>query len=43
MPSTVFDSAIFRDMFGAKSMRDIFSDEGLVQRYVAVVRARDAA
>lgn len=36
MPSTVFDSAIFRDMFGTPGMRAIFSDEGLVKRYVEV-------
>jgi 3-carboxy-cis,cis-muconate cycloisomerase len=36
MPSTVFDSAIFRDMFGTPAMREIFSDEGAVARYVAV-------
>src|SRR4030042_1492315 len=36
MPSTVFDSAIFRDMFGTPAMRAVFSDEGLVARYVAV-------
>jgi 3-carboxy-cis,cis-muconate cycloisomerase len=36
MPSTVFDSAIFRDAFGAPAMRAIFSDEALVARYVEV-------
>jgi 3-carboxy-cis,cis-muconate cycloisomerase len=36
MPSTVFDSAIFRDMFGTPAMRDVFSDDGAVARYVAV-------
>lgn len=36
MASTVFESAIFRDMFGTPAMRDIFSDEGLVRRYVEV-------
>lgn len=43
MPSTVFDSAIFRDVFGAPAMRAIFSDEGAVQRYVAVEVALAAA
>ena len=36
MPSTVFDSAIFRDVFGSPDMRAIFSDEALVARYVEV-------
>jgi 3-carboxy-cis,cis-muconate cycloisomerase len=36
MPSTVFDSAIFRDAFGSPEMRAIFSDEALVARYVEV-------
>jgi 3-carboxy-cis,cis-muconate cycloisomerase len=36
MPSTVFDSAIFRDVFGTSAMRAVFSDEGLVSRYVDV-------
>lgn len=34
MPSTVFDSALFKDMFGTAEMRAIFSDEGLVGRYL---------
>jgi 3-carboxy-cis,cis-muconate cycloisomerase len=34
MSSTVFDSALFRDMFGTAEMRAIFSDEGLVGRYL---------
>ena len=34
MPSTVFDSAIFRDMFGTPAMRAVFSDEALTGRYV---------
>lgn len=34
MSSTVFDSALFRDMFGTAEMREIFSDEGLVGRYL---------
>jgi 3-carboxy-cis,cis-muconate cycloisomerase len=32
MPSTVFDSALFRDMFGTPAMREVFSDEGYLQR-----------
>jgi 3-carboxy-cis,cis-muconate cycloisomerase len=36
MPSTVFDSAIFRDAFGTPAMRAIFSDEATVARYVDV-------
>jgi 3-carboxy-cis,cis-muconate cycloisomerase len=34
LASTVFDSAMFRDMFGTAEMRDIFSDEALVGRYL---------
>ena len=34
MSSTVFDSALFRDMFGTAEMRAIFSDQGLVGRYL---------
>jgi len=36
MPSTVFDSAIFRDAFGTPAMRAIFTDEATVARYVEV-------
>ena len=36
MPSTAFDSAIFRDFFGTPAMRAIFSDEALGRRYVEV-------
>ena len=36
MPSNVLDSAIFRDMFGTPGMRGIFSDEGMIARYVEV-------
>jgi 3-carboxy-cis,cis-muconate cycloisomerase len=32
MPSTVFDSGLFRDMFSTPAMRDVFSDEGYLQR-----------
>ena len=43
MPSTPFDSAIFRDAFGAPAMRAIFSDEAAVCRYVEVEVALAAA
>jgi len=43
MPSTVFDSAIFRDVFGAPTMRTIFSDAAVVARYVEVEIALAAA
>ena len=36
MASTVLDSNIFRDMFGAAAMRAVFSDEALLGRYVEV-------
>ena len=39
MPSTMFESAIFRDMFGTPAMRAVFSDEGLVERWVEVEAA----
>lgn len=34
MAATVFDSAIFRDMFGTPAMRAVFSDENLLKAYV---------
>ncbi len=34
MGSTVFDSALFRDMFGTAEMRAVFADEALVGRYL---------
>lgn len=34
MPSTAFDSAIFRDLFGTPAMRAVFSDAALARRYV---------
>jgi len=43
MPSTVFDSAIFRDAFGAPAVRAIFSDAALIGRYVEVEVALAAA
>ena len=36
MPSTPFDSAIFRDTFGTPAMRAVLSDEAVVRRYVEV-------
>jgi 3-carboxy-cis,cis-muconate cycloisomerase len=39
MASTVFDSALFRDMFGTAEMRAIFADEALVARYLEVEAA----
>jgi 3-carboxy-cis,cis-muconate cycloisomerase len=36
MPSTPFDSAIFRDAFGAPAMRAVFSDGAAVRRWVEV-------
>lgn len=43
MPSTVFDSAIFRDAFGTPAMRAVFADEAAVARYVEVEVALAAA
>src|SRR5882757_6887417 len=43
MPSTVFDSAIFRDAFGAPAMRAVFCDEAMIARYVEVEVALAAA
>ena len=44
MGSTVFDSVLFRDMFGTAEMRAVFSDEALIARYieaeVALARAQ---
>ncbi len=36
MPSTVFDSAIYRDAFGSEAMRAVFDDTALIRRYVQV-------
>lgn len=36
MSGTVFDSALFRNMFGTEEMRSIFSDEALIGRYIEV-------
>ena len=42
--STVFDSVLFRDMFGTAEMRAVFSDDALIARYieaeVALARAQ---
>ena len=43
MPSTVFDSGIFRDAFGAPAMRAVFRDEAMIARYVEVEVALAAA
>ena len=43
MPSTVFDSDIFRDAFGSAAMRAIFSDAAAIARYVEVEVALAAA
>jgi 3-carboxy-cis,cis-muconate cycloisomerase len=43
MPSTPFDSAIFRDVFAAPAMRGAFSDEAAVRRWVEVEVALAAA
>jgi 3-carboxy-cis,cis-muconate cycloisomerase len=39
MPSTVFDSAIYRDAFGTPDMRAIFSDESFVGHAVTIETA----
>lgn len=39
MSSTVFDSALFRDMFGTREMREVFTDEALVAQYLRVEAA----
>ena len=36
MSSTIFDSAIFRDVFGTDAMRRVFSDEATLAAYVRV-------
>jgi 3-carboxy-cis,cis-muconate cycloisomerase len=43
MPSTPFDSAIFRDVFAAPAMRAAFSDESAVRRWTEVEVALAAA
>ena len=34
MPSTILNSAVFRDIFTTPAMRDVFSDENRVQKYL---------
>jgi 3-carboxy-cis,cis-muconate cycloisomerase len=34
MPSTILDSAVFRDIFTTPAMRTVFSDENRVQKYL---------
>ena len=36
MSTTVFDSALCRDMFGTAEMRAVFSDKALIERYIEV-------
>ena len=36
MPVGLIDSAPFKDMFGTAPMRGVFSDEGLLQRYLDI-------
>ncbi|HVY44212.1 MAG TPA: 3-carboxy-cis,cis-muconate cycloisomerase [Hyphomicrobiaceae bacterium] len=36
MASTVFESSVFRDLFGTPAMRAVFSDETLVKKYIEV-------
>ncbi|MBX9590708.1 MAG: adenylosuccinate lyase family protein [Hyphomonadaceae bacterium] len=43
MPSTVFDSGLFRDAFGAPAMRAIFAYQAVVAKYVEVEVALAAA
>jgi 3-carboxy-cis,cis-muconate cycloisomerase len=39
MPSSALDSAVFRDLFGAETMRAVFSDENRVQCYLDIEAA----
>src|ERR1700674_4321834 len=34
MPSTILDSAVFRDIFTTPAMREVWSDENRVQKYL---------
>lgn len=43
MPSTVFDSDIFKDMFGTAEMRAVFSDDNLLKCYIEAEVALAAA
>ncbi|HEX9277713.1 MAG TPA: 3-carboxy-cis,cis-muconate cycloisomerase [Casimicrobiaceae bacterium] len=39
MPSTIIDSAIFRDIFSAEAMRKVWSDENRTQKYLDIEAA----
>jgi 3-carboxy-cis,cis-muconate cycloisomerase len=39
MPSTILDSAVFRDIFTTQAMRDVWSDENRVQKYLDIEAA----
>jgi 3-carboxy-cis,cis-muconate cycloisomerase len=39
MPSTMIDSAIFRDLFSTAAMRQVFSDENRIRHYLAIEAA----
>jgi len=39
MPSTILDSAVFRDIFTTGAMRQVWSDENRVQRYLDIEAA----
>ena len=39
MPSTIVDSAIFRDIFSSEAMRNIWSDENRTQKYLDIEAA----
>src|SRR5262245_53790856 len=34
MPSTILDSAVFRDIFTTEAMRNVFSDDSQLQKYL---------
>src|SRR5512140_2890088 len=39
MPSTIIDSSIFRDIFSAEPMRDVWSDENRTRKYLDIEAA----
>jgi 3-carboxy-cis,cis-muconate cycloisomerase len=39
MPSTILDSAVFRDIFTTEAMRSVWSDENRVQKYLDIEAA----
>src|SRR5206468_9991894 len=39
MPSTIIDSAIFGDIFSAEAMRQVWSDESRIQKYLDIEAA----